>query len=348
MIDDAGGMVVAGGLAVSAHVAPNMSVNVQGGTPPLGQVWIPGSSIPRTQGLYFCWNDAPVNKPISASSEADPRVDTVIARVHDEQYAGAENKWEIEVEEGTPTPGATLENLNGVAAVPASSVVLAYVLVPAKAVAIEGADIKNVAGVFAPRSPFAYRRLNADTLAANGDFIEEEAAGHTVTLPEDPGALIEVASGFAGAGVTTVKASGANKIYGDGVEGIASIALASLQNALLYQQPNGNWWIIGGGPDRTGKWTAWSKVATAETSYEHEYSATNETQVNVQAVNLAGIAAGLTIEIGGVIIVRTLSLGKVGEIDSEVSLGPYTVPPGQKLKITATQTINVWTSTLPR
>jgi hypothetical protein len=140
-----GGVVAADSLEVTPHEPANMSVDINGGAPPAGEIWVPGTSSPGSQGSYFCWNDGVVTRAIGASDEGDPRIDTVVARVFDSQYAGGEDKWVLEVVPGTPEPGADLENLNGAAAVPASSLVLAYVLVAAKAVKIEAADILNVA-----------------------------------------------------------------------------------------------------------------------------------------------------------------------------------------------------------
>ncbi len=178
-----GGTVSAGGLAVSAHVAPNMSVNVNGGAPPAGEAWVPGSTSPDVQGLYFVWNDGVVNKAIGASNEANPRVDTVVAHVKDSQYTGAEDEWEIEVLAGAPEAGATLENLKGAAALPDSCLVLAYVLVPAKATKIEAADIKNVATSFALEASLTLPSVGSPAekkVIESGEELEPSASHATI------------------------------------------------------------------------------------------------------------------------------------------------------------------------
>jgi hypothetical protein len=145
LLDPAGGTVGVGGLLVSPHVAPNMSVNILGGTPEQGGIWIPGTSLPDTQGLYYCRNDATVNRVIGPADAALPRIERVIAVVKDEAVAGVGNEWHLEPVPGVPTAGAKLNDRKGEAAAPASSLTLAHVLIPAKAVAIGAEDIMNVA-----------------------------------------------------------------------------------------------------------------------------------------------------------------------------------------------------------
>jgi hypothetical protein len=146
----AGGIVQAQDFALTQNGTPNMSVNVGA-----GRIWLPGTSLATVnpgggayypQGLYYGENDAAVNLAISASSPFNPRIDTVIAQVQDAAYAGAANSATLGVLTGTPTSGATLVNLTGAAAVPASSYVLGYVLVPANATTIVTADLSSTAG----------------------------------------------------------------------------------------------------------------------------------------------------------------------------------------------------------
>lgn len=141
LIGPAGGVVTPGDLAVTQQSSPNMSVQIS-----TGQIWVPGTST-ATQGPYYSRNGASITETISTSSPSFPRVDTVIAQVEDVAYAGANKDFKSNVVMGTPTAGATLVNLTGVGAVPASSLVLAYVLVPTSATSIVTADIANVAAV---------------------------------------------------------------------------------------------------------------------------------------------------------------------------------------------------------
>jgi hypothetical protein len=150
-LNPAGGILQPGDLALTQNGSPNMSVNVAA-----GRCWIPGTSLPTVnpgggaynpQGSYFAENDAPVNLAISASDPSNPRIDTVICQVQDAAYVGSTNSVGPVVVTGTPTSGATLANLTGAAAVPGSSLVLGYVLVPANATTIVTADLASTAAV---------------------------------------------------------------------------------------------------------------------------------------------------------------------------------------------------------
>lgn len=146
LIGPTGGIVNPGDLQVTQNGTPNMSVNIA-----TGELWVPGSSTP-SQGPYYSRNGATVNEPISAANPSEPRVDTVIAQLQDAAYAGSLKQLQPAVITGTPTAGvvtppttAAQAATDGAGAVPASSYVLAYVLVPASATSIVNADIANVA-----------------------------------------------------------------------------------------------------------------------------------------------------------------------------------------------------------
>lgn len=109
-----------------------------------GEAWIPGTSV-STQGGYLGRVTSSTALAISAASESNPRIETIIAQVQDKSVAGGTDSFSVSVVVGTATSGATLANKLGAGSVPASSLVLAYVLVPAKAVSIVSGDIENVA-----------------------------------------------------------------------------------------------------------------------------------------------------------------------------------------------------------
>lgn len=140
LLNPAGGVITPGDLTVSQQATPNMSVRI--GT---GQIWVPGSSTP-SQGMYYSRNGAAVTVGIAASNPSNPRIDQVIVQAQDAAYAGVAEQLQPAVLTGTPTAGAALTNLVGLASIPASSYLLAYVLVPAGATSIVNADIGNVQG----------------------------------------------------------------------------------------------------------------------------------------------------------------------------------------------------------
>lgn len=84
-------------------------------------------------GMYRVLNDGQVTLTATTASGANPRVDTVVATVRDAEYGGTDNDWILQIVAGTPNAAAALTDAGitaSAAAVPAASVVLAYVLVP--------------------------------------------------------------------------------------------------------------------------------------------------------------------------------------------------------------------------
>lgn len=126
----------------------NMSVDVAS-----GYAWIiPVSSVyagPRLIRNLAVSNSGTPGNPgsdwlstFSAADATNPRIDRVCltARDHVVDSSGAYDA-KFRVVTGTPTPGATLVNLNGAGAMPANSLLLANVLVPAGATSITAANI---------------------------------------------------------------------------------------------------------------------------------------------------------------------------------------------------------------
>jgi hypothetical protein len=138
LTSSAGGVVNTSDLAVTAQASPNMTVNVAGGS-----CWIPQTQA-ANGGLYFGLNDATVVVSISASNATNPRVDLVCATVNDAAYSGSTNNWTIQAITGTATAGATLSNLTGAPAIPAASIPLAYILVPAASTSVTSGNIADV------------------------------------------------------------------------------------------------------------------------------------------------------------------------------------------------------------
>lgn len=101
----------------------NMSVDVAA-----GEAWVDGDTSAE-QGFYHVVNDAVTNVAISAASAANPRIDTLVLAVNDSTEIGGADEYKLEVIAGTPTAAASLANLSGVAAVGATKLVLAYILV---------------------------------------------------------------------------------------------------------------------------------------------------------------------------------------------------------------------------
>jgi hypothetical protein len=139
---------IAGGLVSSTdmQVTAGSGMQVLVGT---GEAWVPGTSS-ATQSGYYCRVTSSTALAIAASSESNPRIDTVIAKCVDASYAGSGVTFAVAVLTGTAESGSTLANQKGAAAVPASSMVPAYLLVPAKSSSVSGGTIENVAALCVP------------------------------------------------------------------------------------------------------------------------------------------------------------------------------------------------------
>jgi hypothetical protein len=135
------GIVNAGDFKVTQRGAgANMSVDVAA-----GESWVDGDSS-IDQGFYHVVNDATVNVAIANNSSGNPRIDTLVLKVNDSADAGSGTDTPaLEIVQGIPTAAATLSNLNGIAALPATALRLAYILVANGAVKIENASIGNLA-----------------------------------------------------------------------------------------------------------------------------------------------------------------------------------------------------------
>jgi hypothetical protein len=140
----AGGLLSGTDCQLSAPGA-GLSVNVSP-----GELIIPGTE-GGSQGGYYARVSSTTNLPIATANASNPRIDAVVATVSDSNYTeptgGSGNQWALQVVTGTPTTGATLPNLLGAAGVPASSLLLGYVLVPNAATSVVIADIANAATV---------------------------------------------------------------------------------------------------------------------------------------------------------------------------------------------------------
>ena len=137
------GVMGSGDLKVTAGTA-GLTVDVAAGV-----AFVQGGQV-SDQGLYRVRNDAVVNSAafnaggITANSSGLPRIDQIIARVQDQTHdASGQRRWRLEVLTGAPTAGATLDNRSGAAALPASSLRLADVLIPTGAATVAAGNIRD-------------------------------------------------------------------------------------------------------------------------------------------------------------------------------------------------------------
>lgn len=149
------------GMSVAFSTIQGVTPGTSGNTQTALQISVSGTSYTLTvtkggaliqgtddvaQGMYGVQQNA--NTTCVMGTHADPtnpRIDLIVIQYNDSYYTGRSpaDSFQIIQVAGTATAGATLSNLNGAPAVPASSVLLAYVLVPAGASGVTSADIQD-------------------------------------------------------------------------------------------------------------------------------------------------------------------------------------------------------------
>ncbi len=128
----------------------NMSVDVAAN---VGTALVQGDAV-TNQGLYQVeTDDALANLTVTTANGSNPRIDRVVLEIKDNQHdSSALNLVQLRIIDGTPTTGATLTNLSGAPALPASAQHLAYVLVGtgvtsiANAVILDGRVVGHASG----------------------------------------------------------------------------------------------------------------------------------------------------------------------------------------------------------
>lgn len=125
-----------GDLAVTQRAAgANMSVDVAPGSAYIADDHAGGG------GFYSATLGSVTNVTVGTADPTNPRIDRVILRVRDQALGDAANDTTPVVVAGTPTAAATLNNQNGIAALPGSSLLLANILVPAGSSSVTNANI---------------------------------------------------------------------------------------------------------------------------------------------------------------------------------------------------------------
>lgn len=118
-------------------VLQEMAVTVPGGVRTVsctgGSALVPSPGWPATDGVYFVNSTSTITDIEIDDAVTYPRVDQIVLRVYDSQYAGVLNEAVVEVVKGVEASGATLVNRTGAVAdnlLPGGSLRLADVLAP--------------------------------------------------------------------------------------------------------------------------------------------------------------------------------------------------------------------------
>jgi hypothetical protein len=239
-----GGLLAASDCQVTA--GSGMQVNVS-----TGEAWVPGTSS-ATQGGYYSRVSSTSALSISASDPTNPRIDRVVAQTTDAAYSGVTNTFAVAVVTGTPTAGATLTNLSGAGAVPASSLLLANVLVPAGSSSVTNANIANVAALATTSlGDQAVSSVSGTVTAVSGNAYEA-AASTTITLPTPvKNSTVTIIAGTAVTSSTpvTVNAGATGKINGPGLSSASSFVLGQPGAFTMLLADGSNWFVIAGQQD---------------------------------------------------------------------------------------------------
>jgi hypothetical protein len=130
---------------------------------------VQGDSI-TPQGLYYVApHTAAIVETHTAAHATLPRIDQIVLEVLDASHdGGASNTARVRIVDGVATSGATLDNRNGAAALPATAMRLADVLIPAAAVTMLAANVRDRRTMARGAYRLLLRNANA---AAGNDYI---------------------------------------------------------------------------------------------------------------------------------------------------------------------------------
>jgi hypothetical protein len=125
------GIINDASLAVTQNSPTGMSVRVASG-------WaaIVGTTQPL-MGTYVIYNDATATLTITTANPTNPRIDLIVATINDSYYSGVSDNVVFQVIAGTPSGSPAVPS------VPANSIALAQIQVPAAATSIVTSNISD-------------------------------------------------------------------------------------------------------------------------------------------------------------------------------------------------------------
>jgi hypothetical protein len=173
-----------GDLAVNQAGTPSMSLVVSAGS-----AYINGTTT-STQGAYFFYNDAAYTVgPLATAPTSNTRIDLIIARINDAQYAGSTNSATIEVVTGTAAASPVAPSA------PASSLILAQVLVGTNVTSILNASITDKRTRAARQDAYFVSDATTSDTATIGVLASQ--TGYALAIRDSSGNLL---NGFTASG----------------------------------------------------------------------------------------------------------------------------------------------------
>lgn len=214
-----------------------------------GECLIPGTET-TSQGGYHAFLSSQSSTTLATANASDPRIDLICATSADAQYSipsgGTSGYVTLQAVTGTPTSGATLSNLYGAPSLPASSLLLGYVLVPAAATSLSSLDILNVAPeavcnpsflatvppVFLAKPQFVPSSSTTVNLTTSGTwYCMSGAAVGPVTIPASGNVFVRYSGGAVGG-------NGTEAVYiSTGVSTSSTVSPVSAQQYALGTVP---------------------------------------------------------------------------------------------------------------
>lgn len=203
-----------------------------------GAGWVQGDTNAR-QGKYHVINDATITTAaLAANASGNPRVDSIILHVYDSTVSGASDTPLIEILTGTPTAGAQIATPTaalyraGAAALPATAMLLADVIVASGAASVVNANI-NDRRQWALGAHYSMGGTNAGNYTVvSGTPALPDATNLTCNI-ECSGAPIRVDASLS-ANTATVGSTNHAYVIIDGTSWMASVT---------WQQPVASQWV---------------------------------------------------------------------------------------------------------
>jgi hypothetical protein len=176
----------------------NMTVEVDAN---VGLAIVQGDSVTHQSRYVVAPHSAVVTLDIAAAHSTNPRVDMVVLQVRDNTHdALGQNDARVMVLTGTPTAGATIDNLNGQVSLPSNALRLADIHVPAADTTIANAQIRDRRR-WARGALFVGTRTSGDVAISGANWQEVDGTNLKARI-ECSGAPVRVAffaSGFSSA-----------------------------------------------------------------------------------------------------------------------------------------------------
>lgn len=205
--------LISGGLLSQADMQLSNAVSGLVVNTSVGECLIPGTEA-TSQGGYHAFLSSTNSTTLATANGSNPRIDLICATSADGQYTipsgGSSGFVTIHAVTGTPTSGATLSNLSGAPALPGSSLLLGYVLIPAAATNLTSGDIANKAqpigiGRYAMFQPVRWHSTTTPSIPASAILLPATSLDYDYS----GGAYSN------SAGAVTVPAAGAYQIMAD-------------------------------------------------------------------------------------------------------------------------------------